>query len=695
MSRKLSQLCAALLLAVPLTVLSGAGAAVAADGLSYRSTTTYTIDAQSGVVHVAVEVTLTNTVADRRDGNTINRRYFTGFSLPAPTGASNEVATTSGGTALASSTRILSGNDTFVIYDIDFADNLFYKQTAYVLVTYDILGLPPRSDNPSRVNGAYASFEAFGVGDDGKVTVRVVVPPGFETDTFGDEATVAQENGSTVYTATDIPNPKQFSIFVSARNDDELVQAAVSTPDGDQFTVRAWPADTDWQTFVTTQIQDGVPVLSELIGQQWPIDETVDVREAYTPYLYGYAGWFSAADNEIEIGEDLDAEVVLHELSHAWFNATWFTDRWLSEGFAQVYASKSVEELGGSALAPNPISNTDAGMVTLNEWGDPNFVAGADEVEDYGYNASFSVVQQIVAEIGEEKMRDVLSAVADRTIAYRGEGKPEDVGVAAGWRRFLDLVEEVGGGQEAASLIEQYVITPAEKVELETRTKTRTAYAELVAGSGDWSPPFALRQQMSSWSFVAALATLDDAHEVLDLRDELDIKAGELGTGYPDDFESMYEAASTMLDDTKTAVQQQIDTADAVLAAVSAEAADDGLFGRVGLMGTRLPGVLEEAKAAFAVGDHELAREKAQEVLDTVEKAPAVGKTRSLIVGGAALSLLLVVALVLLLLRRRRAAIAAAETASPEAESADPADDGSVVDGSTSADDFRSPTDPV
>ena len=25
------------------------------------------------------------------------------------------------------------------------------------------------------------------------------------------------------------------------------------------------------------------------------------MREAYTPYLYGYAGWFSASSNEIEI----------------------------------------------------------------------------------------------------------------------------------------------------------------------------------------------------------------------------------------------------------------------------------------------------------------------------------------------------------------------------------------------------------
>ena len=51
----------------------------------------------------------------------------------------------------------------------------------------------------------------------------------------------------------------------------------------------------EWQAFVTTQIEQGVPVLGALLGQPWPIDKTVEVREAYTPYLYGYAGWFSAS----------------------------------------------------------------------------------------------------------------------------------------------------------------------------------------------------------------------------------------------------------------------------------------------------------------------------------------------------------------------------------------------------------------
>ena len=100
-------------------------------------------------------------------------------------------------------------------------------------------------------------------------------------------------------------------------------------------------------------------------------------------------------------------------------------------------------------------------------------------------------------------------------------------------------------------------------------------------------------------------------------------------------------------------MQEQIDTADQVLAAVAADAAKDGLLDRVGLIGTHLPELIDEAKTALASGNHDIARAKAQKVIDTVEKAPDVGKTRSLLVGGSVLLLLLLVTLLIVLLRRR------------------------------------------
>ncbi len=675
----------------PLVVLGGASTAHAAgDGLSYTSTTTYTVDAVSGVVHVLAEIQLRNTIPDKRDGLYISRRYFTGFSLPVPVGSINAAATTAKGSALRLQPRLIAGDSAFFLFDVDLASNLFYGQTARVNVAYDITGLPPRSDNPSRVNAAYAAFDAFGIGDDGQVTVRVVVPDGFQIDVFGDDAAVTHENGNTVYTATNIPNPNEFDIFVSARNDAGLTSSPVDTKDGDHFDLRSWPGDTEWQQFVTSQIDDGVPELATLIGQPWPIADKVEVREAYTPYLYGYAGWFSAVDKEIEIGEDLDQEVVLHELSHAWFNDSWFTDRWLSEGFAQVYSNKAIAALGGTASKPEIVVPTDPGKVTLNSWGDPNFVDGADKVEAYGYNTSFSVVERIVDGIDDDAMRTIFAAVDANTIPYLGNADPESSGGSADWRRFLDLAEEIGGSTNATDLFRQYVVTDDQAAMLDERSAARDKYHQLVDDGGEWAPPVVVRRRMTTWSFTDAAQLINDSEDVLALRDELTTKAGTLGTSYPDTYQADYEGSTANLDDVSAEIQKEIDTADAVLAAVDADAADDGLFGSVGLVGTDLPALLDEAKTAFSKGDHDTARADAQKVIDTIDKAPDVGKERSLLaLGGLVLLIGLIVLAIVLVKRRRRRKTAeldalGAEQAPESTESAasteSPSDEATIVE---------------
>lgn len=136
-------------------------------------------------------------------------------------------------------------------------------------------------------------------------------------------------------------------------------------------------------------------------------------------------------------------------------------------------------------------------------------------------------------------------------------------------------------------------------------------------------------------------------------------------------METVYQNTNTDLDEVTAGVEELIETADAVLAAAAADAVDDGLFGKVGLLGTDLPGLLEEARAAFEVGDHDLARAKAQEVVDTIDQAPDVGKGRSLWVGAAVLLfLLLVVGVVLLVRRRKRSRRAAAAAAIAVADAA-------------------------
>jgi len=647
MFRRISLAVLAAFLAVPIALADGADVAHADDNLRLISTTTYTLDAETGVVHVVVDMSLRNQFAC---GGSVSY-YYAGFSLPIPIGASPAVATTGGKSLQVTSERI-ADNDTFILLDVSFLSRLLCRATTQVIVTYDLLGSAPRTDNPSRVNAAYAAFPAFGVGDD--VTVKVVVPPQYTSETFGDSVVETHENGNTIYTAASVENPGEFNFFVSATNNDALVTTDITTEQGVEFRLHAWPGDSEWQEFMTTQIEAGVPLLSDLIGQPWPINDPVDVRESYTPYLYGYAGWFSASTNELEIGEDLDQDTALHELSHAWFSNAWFSERWLVEGFAREFASQGVNELGGQGLQPLEIDSNDIGKVLLNEWGNPSLSTTDEEIDDverYGYNASFFVVRQIVRETGLDRLREVLDAVANDKTAYRGDVAPETSASVTDWRRFLDLVEEIGGATTAGELLEKYAVTTAESALLAERAPTRERYKKLVDTGGEWAAPVAVREQMAEWNFTKATDLIVAANAVLDLRDELDTKAADLRITYPSNLEEIYESADDSLAESRAALQQQIDAADALLAAVNAEERDDGVFERIGLIGSDPGETLDDARAAFAAGDNDLAIDLAQDVSDQITEAPGKGKMRAILAGVA---LLLIGLATLFLIRRRR-----------------------------------------
>ena len=636
------------------SVLGPATPVGAADGLRVESTTTYTIDATAGLVHVAAVMEFTNTVPDRRDGDTVRRAFFTGFSVPVPVGAAGGAAIDDTGQALTLNAEIVDGNSDYFIYDVVFAGRLFYGKTARITVTYDVTGLPPRSVNPSRVNPAYAAFNAYGIGDASKVTVRVVAPKGFAVDTFGNDTQVTNEGDTRVYTASNIADPDTFNIFVSARNDARLTDQSVTNATGNRFDVRAWPGDTAWQAFVTEQITDGVPVLADLIGRPWPISDAIEVRQAYTPYLYGYAGWFSATNNEIEIGEDLDQSVALHELSHAWFSENWFADRWLSEGYAQTYASLAMVELGGTATRPDPVDGAGVGSIRLDDWGNPRLVDGADAVESYGYNASWSIVSQITDEIGVDGSRLVFSAIDHATIPYVGDGPAEPTGAITDWKRYLDLVDEIGGSTKADGLIEQFVATSTDVDTLATRTTTRADYQALTVAGGNWAPPLVLRRAMTSWSFGAAEDLIHAAADILGKRDELATASAELGVTPPAPLESAYENDPGDLSKPAAMVADQLDATKKLNAATAAETANDGVFGGVGLIGTKLADDLADATSALAAGKTDDVRTIAAHVTDVINDAPALGKQRAALAAAGALVVIISLLSVALAVRSRR-----------------------------------------
>ena len=649
----------------------GSGVAWADEGLDVTSTTTYRLDSAAGVVRVVAEYRITNPLSDVRDGNIVRRPFFSGYTVPVAVGAENPAATTDG-VPLAIESRLVPDETDIYLFDISLARNLFAKQSTTVVLTYDLSGFPPRSDNQSRVNGAYAFFEAFGLGDPGQVTVRVEIPTGWDFETFGEEPRRQAVDGATVLVTDDIAEPDRYALFVSARLDDALASTDVVVGD-DQFSITHWPDDQEWADFVRTQLTDGVPELAELIGEPWPLSDRLVVLQTVTPYLYGYAGWFSVTDDEVEVGEDLDAEVVLHELSHAWFNSTTFSDRWVNEGFAQLYSNQAVGRLGGAAAEPESIDPAAPAALQLEDWDTPDFDDADDTTDDateeYGYNAAWSVIDRVFDEIGEEAMSDVLVAAYGDVSPYPGDpataDEVEDDDPSAperpvDRRRLLDLFERVGGSTTAADLFRDHVLSVSDTAALDdltARAEAISVYDDLVDRGAGWAAPAGLRTAMTDWAFDDVDPIVTAAGEVLDALDALATATRELGVEIPTLFEADYERAVDVADLEAIAaeIDDRIDAVAVVTAAQGRLEQPREVALRVGLMGAELDPILADARASLESGEPDAARASTALLVRTLDDAPALGRSRILraSMAAAAVSLLLI-ALIVVVVRRRR-----------------------------------------
>ena len=504
---------------------------VADGGLRIESTTTFVVDSTTGIVKVNAEFTLTNTLSDKRRGNSVERPFFTGFSLPVV--ASNfGVEAEQNGVPLRVSVSTEPGARVYSRADVELSKRLWAKKTTTVNVRYLIVGAPPRDDNLVRASAAFVAFPAFGVGDPGHTTMRVIVPFGWVIDDVFDGGNPPQRTeafGGVVYTFDNIPNPDEVTLWVMASNPSQLARTLFSDIDRNIYEIYRWPADKEWARFVTTQLA-AVPAYTDLVGQPWPVSDRLKVLETISPEIEGYAGSFDRYTNTIEIGERLDQTTVLHEIGHAWFGDEWYLQRWLYEGFAETYAVEMVRRLGGTPEPPDPLSHATAGALALNEWSSSTTAITDEDAERFGYNASYAVTSQIVDEIGMDAMREVIAAHQQRRELFpdpTATGTPPvtpadpESPVIADWRRMLDLLEIVGGSTTAHDLFREWVLTTTEQAELDRRDRVRARYADLVADAGDLGVPERLRPLVELWRWPAAEQMLDTAEPVVEALHDL------------------------------------------------------------------------------------------------------------------------------------------------------------------------------
>ena len=621
----------------------------AADNLDVATDTTYVVDPVARVVRVAVDITAVN----RLPVTPGPALYYPGVNLAVQPEASQIVAD-EGGARDRTTSQAKTG---YRLLTVQFASRLYVGQTAHLHVAYLLPAGAPRSTSQVRVGAASTTFVAWAFGDRG--TVEVDVPARFAVATSGSAMEqTAGAGAQQVLTAT-VNDPVDWYAWINARDDAALTSRAIKLPGGEQVVVRAWPEDPTWEKDVASTLTSAIPSLVKRIGLPWPVTGQLSVLEVSGAMLEGYAGFYSPSNQQITISETVDPLTVVHEASHAWFNASLFTDRWLTEGLADEYAYRTLKGLGVAVDGPAKVRANASVAFPLDTWGTPAPIKTRtqDAREQWGYDASWTVVRQAVTKLGETKMAAVFAAAKAGTTAYPAGGAPERSTLRADWRRFVDLAEEVGGGRGIAEMIGPWVLTTAERALLAPRAAARSAYHALVAQGGDWAAPVVVRMDLDAWDFTGATSTIDDATAVLALRDALRGEAAAEHLAVPAELQTAYQTASSPEALKQAAEDEQAlhRSLDAVAAADDALQAPRDWLVTLGLVGQDPSGELAAARVAWTSGDASGAASGAASAHAALLVAADAGRLRLVAIGAGIVALALLVILAVTIVRRRSA----------------------------------------
>ncbi len=593
------------------------------DGLRYESSVAYRLSPDDEAVHVSIDISVTNELPDDGGGY----YYFDEVWVPVLSEASDIRAERAGGGRL--STRLEETEDPlWSTLVISLSRELLYRQTQDISLTYVLPDQPPRGDGWTRANAAYAEFPVYPIGDPGISDVEVVIPAGYEVETAGSELTrEAGEDDAAVFRATEIADPDVWWATLVARNDALLEERQVTIGDDDVI-LRHWPGDGEWGDFVTDHTTKGIPVLEDLIGRPWPVSGELEIIETSTPHLYGFGGWYDPAEDLIEIGDELDPALIMHELSHAWFNDELSSELWLLEGLAEEYAARAVEAVGGEPPELPSVSADDPGAQPLLQWEQEQSTSGeVDEHQEYGYRASRWVVSQLVSDVGPETMAEIIGAAADDDIPYQGDVDPETVSGSADWRRLLDLLEEIGGSEVAQGVFTTHVLTGAEIELLDERNAAREVYAGLVEAGEGWTAPLAVRTAMSGWEFDEVGALTEAATGVLATRDAALADLADVGVDALPALEHAYETAGD-LSALDTEARRYQEVASTIADAEAPSGGIAGAFAGLGLVTADLDGLRDDAAAALGDGNLAAAEERSAEATELADYAALVGAAR-------------------------------------------------------------------
>lgn len=646
-----------------LAVLWPAASVHASQDIPVASVTTYTLVPEARKVTVRADLTI---------GNEIPNFSLNFYELYVEGEARNLKAKSSSGTVRVSLGGSLLG---FRLVRLTFP-RITQGQTRKVTLTYDMAGGKPRSATLVRAGPAYALFCAAPYGDVQRSTLRIVVPAAFQVDTLGTTVPVERSTKDGALILTISKRVADYVACVEAIDESALTHDLVTTTDGHTVDVEGWPDDPTWAAEASKRVESGLPILERLIGLPFPKLDRVVVREVVSETLAGYAGLYDPETGIARVTEDTaQPHLVLHELSHIWFNAALLDARWFDEGYAEYFGRKVAAKSGVKKISscgpPGKYPGSEA--PDLDQWAflsSTNATEAEYERVKWQYDAACWIVTQLAKAVGDDRMRDVIVALANDEIAYRGGGlgggPSEQLVGKADWRQWLDLAEErailpAHAKLDLAALLADYGISdPRGNTR---RVELRDRYHELADVIG-WGMPMAVRGPLATWNWDQADSALAIASQIQDERGTIAALVPELGAANAP-LRMRFETALGLADlqavrDYATLEEHAARTIIDVGPAVAVQRTP---LEQLGLLGADPQGQVAAARTALLTGDAAEADRLAAEVNAELQGAETAGIIRG--VAGTAGSATLVGLVVFAVLRRRPNAPASVPAGGP------------------------------
>jgi hypothetical protein len=600
-SRWLSASAAALIASAALG--SHAPAVSAADQLQESAISTYELRPDRGVVHVTIQLTLTNRAPSTSRSWDCSYVALDPYGYPYSVSArctrrtdyyydsyefwverdakAFKAKANTGSVSVRPSTR--KGSWRTIKLGIT---PLYYGKTRKISFSYDLPAGGPRSTHERRVGYVYSRFCAVGPGTD-TGRLRVVVPGGFAM--LADvriSSTTAK--GKTTFDSGNLKkNPWEFLPCFSGEDRKGYAVVKIPTATGHTTTIEAWKEDKTWAGAVATSVTEDLPALERLLGPMPGGD--LRIHEQLGPSRYTQ----EAGTTIRYLSEFVSTRAaVTDDLTHIWVPSEVLRGDWLAEG----YTGWAQHQAGVSEA---PCAKPDAGSAArrdLDRWvrlGSKPTQADRDAIA-YQRQAACYLVSEIATAIGTERLVETLAGMRQEADPWRPTDA-EAKRTSFDWRAWLDTMTERGyvpAGVDPSRLTdmlqEHGIADDAE--ELKARTEAHAAYHELAALMGERPVPKAVTDQLARWDFEAAGLALastkrawQDLASVSSKLPAVDVDGGEIQLAVLNaTTQAELDAAA---DQAATQAKLATDVADAV----AAQGASRDVLQSIGLVGVTFP----------------------------------------------------------------------------------------------------------